>query len=174
MFDCVCWFAVCCVEGEIEEMIDLYVAKGVSSTDARIIIHTLAKYPEAFLDHMMVEELGLLPPVITEQGFSPAKAGAVTMCSFMCFGSVPLIPYLIALIPGVSWSPDAQLWSAIVLTLVTLFMLGAFKGHVVEIGRSAWWKSGLLMAFNGSLAATIGYLCGYIIGEWMELPPGAG
>lgn len=155
-------------------MIDLYVAKGVSQTDARIIINTLAKYPQPFLDHMMVEELGLLPPSITEQGFSPAKAGAITMASFMCFGSVPLIPYLVALIPGTHMSPDAQLWSAIVLTLVTLFSLGAFKGHVVEIGRSAWWKSGLLMAFNGSLAATIGYLCGYIIAQWMELPPGAG
>jgi hypothetical protein len=36
-------------EGEIEEMIDLYIQKGVSEHDARVIINTLAKYPEAFL-----------------------------------------------------------------------------------------------------------------------------
>lgn len=154
-------------------MIDLYIEKGVSETDARIIINTLAKYPEAFLDHMMVEELGLLPPE-ADQGFSPSKAGVVTMCSFMFFGSIPLVPYLIALIPGVNMSPTSQLWSAVVLTLITLFLLGAFKGHVVEIGRSAWWKSGLAMACNGSLAATIGYLSGYAISQWMDLPPAVG
>jgi hypothetical protein len=30
-------------------MIDLYIQKGVSEHDARVIINTLAKYPEAFL-----------------------------------------------------------------------------------------------------------------------------
>jgi len=159
--------------GEIEEMIDLYMAKGVTETDARIIINTLAKYPEAFLNHMMVEELGLLPPD-ADQGFSPQKAGIVTMASFVLFGAVPLLPYLIALIPGVTLQPDAQLWIAIIATILTLFALGAFKGSVVETGRSAWWKSGLLMACNGSVAAAIGYAIGYIMSQLMDLPPGLG
>jgi len=161
------------MKGEIEEMIDLYIAKGVSETDARIIINTLAKYPEAFLDHMMVEELGLLPPE-ADQGFSPAKAGMVTMASFMAFGSVPLLPYLIALIPGLHMSAKAQLWASVVATIFTLFMLGAFKGKTVEIKKSAWWRSGLLMAFNGTMAAVVGYAIGWAISQLMELPPGAG
>lgn len=48
------------MKGEIEEMIDLYVEKGMSETDARVIINTMAKYPEAFLDNMMVVELHLV------------------------------------------------------------------------------------------------------------------
>ena len=154
-------------------MIDLYVLKGVSETDARIIINTLAKYPDAFLDHMMTEEVGLLPPS-ADQGFSPKKAGMVTMCSFMAFGSIPLLPYLAALIPGLHMSPDLQLSIAIFMTLLTLFLLGAFKGRVVETGRAAWWKSGMLMACNGSMAAIVGYACGWLISQWMDLPPGAG
>jgi len=172
-------------------MIELYVAKGVSEVDARIIINTLAKYPEvrgatleawlavaasafarvlahrftavclcfacaqAFLDHMMVEELGLLPPE-SDQGFSPAKAGMVTMGSFMAFGSVPLLPYLIALLPGLHLSASTQLWASVGATILTLFLLGAFKGKTVEIKKSAWWRSGLLMSFNGTMAAVVG------------------
>jgi len=161
------------MKGEIEEMVDLYVEKGVSEHDARVIINTLAKYPQAFLDHMMVEELGLLPPD-ADEGFSPSKAGLVTMASFMLFGSIPLLPYLIALLPGVHMSADLQLWLSVGFTIVTLFALGAFKGMTVEIKKSAWWKSGTLMAFNGSVAAVVGYLSGYLISQWMDLPAGAG
>lgn len=50
------------MKGELEEMIDLYKSKGIEENDAKLIINTMAKYPDFFLDHMMVEELGLLPP----------------------------------------------------------------------------------------------------------------
>jgi VIT1/CCC1 family predicted Fe2+/Mn2+ transporter len=122
---------------------------------------------------MMVVELGLLPPA-SDQGFSPRKAGFVTMCSFMCFGSIPLLPYLVGLFPHVNMSSEVQLGIAVVSTIITLFLLGAYKGHVVQGGRAAWWKSGFLMAANGSLAAAVGFLCGYLISNFMDLPPGAG
>ncbi len=122
---------------------------------------------------MMVEELGLLPPA-ADEGFSPAKAGLVTMASFMAFGSIPLLPYLIALIPGLHMNPATQLWSSIFATILTLFLLGAFKGKTVEIKKNAWWKSGFLMAFNGTMAAVVGYAIGWAISQLMELPPGAG
>ena len=160
------------MQGEIEEMVDLYMEKGIAETDARLILNTLAKYPEAFLDHMMVVELGLLPPA-ADQGFSPRKAGLVTMCSFMAFGSVPLLPYLFALIPGVEMSVSLQLWIAVISTVATLFALGAFKARVVEAGRSDWWKSGAFMAANGSIAAAVGFLSGYLISSWMDIPAGA-
>jgi VIT1/CCC1 family predicted Fe2+/Mn2+ transporter len=147
------------MEGEITEMVELYIAKGLSRTDSETIIHTLAKYEDAFLDHMMVEELGLMPPDMDDP-HAAIKAGLVTMLSFIVFGAVPLAPYLIALIPGVHISANAQLYSAVVFTVLTLFLLGAFKGKLVEIGQS-WWKSGCLMAFNGSFAAFVGFLIGW-------------
>lgn len=71
-------------------------------------------------------ELGLLPPS-ADQGFSPRKAGFVTMCSFMAFGAIPLLPYLVALIPGVTMSTNLQLFVAVFSTIITLFILGAYK-----------------------------------------------
>lgn len=96
------------------------------------------------------------------------------MASFMCFGSIPLLPYLFALIPGVKMTAGLQLTVAVVSTVITLFLLGAYKGSVVETRRSAWWKSGALMAANGSLAAAVGYVAGAVISGWMNLPAGAG
>ena len=48
------------LQGEIKEMVDLYVEKGISQPDAENIISTMSKYPEFFVDHMMVQELGLM------------------------------------------------------------------------------------------------------------------
>ena len=48
-------------EGEKKEMIELYMARGVSEDDATLVIETLAKYKNFFLDLMMVEEPGSCP-----------------------------------------------------------------------------------------------------------------
>ncbi len=48
-------------EGEKDEMIELYEKKGISHEDARLVVETLSKYKEAFIDIMMVEELNLMP-----------------------------------------------------------------------------------------------------------------
>lgn len=117
------------LEGEIQEMLDIYEAKGVSKQDAKTIITTLSKYRKPFLDHMMVEELGLMPADENESVWAPALSGAVTMASFVFFGSVPLVPYLIALIPGLGFSAQMQLISSITATVITLFALGAIKGQ---------------------------------------------
>jgi DNA damage-binding protein 1 len=44
-------------EGEIREMIDLYIERGLSKEDAEKIILTMAKYKTVFIDFMMKEEL---------------------------------------------------------------------------------------------------------------------
>ena len=50
------------------------------------------RYKEIFVDMMMVEELGLLPP---EHGVNPAMNGAVTFAAFVVFGCVPLLASLL-------------------------------------------------------------------------------
>jgi vacuolar iron transporter family protein len=49
-------------EGEIQEMIDIYVEKGMSYDDAKLVIETMAKYDELFVDVMMQQELELQVP----------------------------------------------------------------------------------------------------------------
>jgi len=163
------------LHGEMQEMINLYERKGVKRNDAETIVRTLSKYPNQFLDAMMSEELGM-PPSHHLVETTPIKSGLVTMLSFIAFGSVPLLPYLIALIPWFKHylTEEIQLWSAIVMTVITLFVLGVVKGQVSAV-RNIWW-SGFQMAANGSFAAILGYLIGYLLGKAVnideQVPPG--
>jgi vacuolar iron transporter family protein len=77
---------------QIKEMKELYMEQGVSAADANLILTTMAKHKTFFVNHMMVMELGMKAP---EEGDNPWINGAVTFCSFVGFGSVPLISYLI-------------------------------------------------------------------------------
>lgn len=138
-------------------MVELYEKKGISTEDARLVINTLAKYKEAFVDIMMVEELNLMP---IDESHSPIFGGLITFASFMLFGAVPLISYLINLIPGVDMGADAAFIGSCILTVLTLFLLGSIKGSFVG---QTWWISGLSMACNGSLAAACGWVIGYLL-----------
>jgi len=51
-------------EGEIQEMLQIYTNYGISDTDAMTVATTLAKYPEFWVDHMLLHEIGILPPGI--------------------------------------------------------------------------------------------------------------
>ncbi|KAJ0399109.1 hypothetical protein ATCC90586_009360 [Pythium insidiosum] len=144
-------------EGEMQEMIELYEKKGISSDDAQLVVRTLAKYKEAFIDIMMVEELNLMP---VDDDDSPLMGGVVTFGSFMLFGVVPLLPYLVNLIPGIGMTSDTVLYASCVLTVITLFALGAFKGSFVG---QRWFVSGAWMAINGTLAAFFGWVIGYLL-----------
>ncbi|RLN58357.1 hypothetical protein BBJ29_004527 [Phytophthora kernoviae] len=115
-------------EGEIEEMVELYEKKGISTDDALLVVHTLAKYKEAFIDIMMIEELNLMP---VDDDDSPLTGGIITFVSFMLFGVIPLLSYLFNLIPGVNMSPETTLYVSCFLTVITLFLLGAVKGNFV-------------------------------------------
>ena len=46
-------------EGEIKEMIDIFHEKGLSEADAKLVIETMAKYKDFFVDMMMQQELEL-------------------------------------------------------------------------------------------------------------------
>ena len=61
------------LRGEQMEMINLYIRKGMSVEDATIVVKTMSKYPTVFVDTMMVEELGLMPPDGESTWVDPAK-----------------------------------------------------------------------------------------------------
>ena len=65
--------------------------------DATVVIQTMAKYKDFFVDIMMTEELGLQVP---EEGHKTEsmKEGVVMFCSFASFGALPILRYVI--IPG--------------------------------------------------------------------------
>eukprot|EP01138_Halocafeteria_seosinensis_P006588 gb/GECG01006735.1/.p1 GENE.gb/GECG01006735.1/~~gb/GECG01006735.1/.p1 ORF type:complete len:321 (+),score=51.11 gb/GECG01006735.1/:1-963(+) len=146
-------------EGEKQEMIDIYINKGIDPSDAKLIIDTYTKKPEyadLFIDHMMVEELGLMVP---EAGAirDHAKEGLVTFCSFLIFGSVPLWFYVLLFLTGAHDDETDLFALACVVTFITLFGLGVVKG---KITRGHRMKSGFLLSLNGALAAGSAFFVG--------------
>ena len=51
-------------EGEIQEMIHIYTEYGISEGDAESVAKTLSKYPDFWIDHMLLHEIGILPPAV--------------------------------------------------------------------------------------------------------------
>eukprot|EP00511_Aplanochytrium_stocchinoi_P005667 CAMPEP_0204830236 /NCGR_PEP_ID=MMETSP1346-20131115/8415_1 /ASSEMBLY_ACC=CAM_ASM_000771 /TAXON_ID=215587 /ORGANISM="Aplanochytrium stocchinoi, Strain GSBS06" /LENGTH=192 /DNA_ID=CAMNT_0051960395 /DNA_START=41 /DNA_END=616 /DNA_ORIENTATION=- len=49
-------------EGEVAEMVDMYVAKGMTREDAELCIGLMSQHRDFFVDVMMLEELGLQVP----------------------------------------------------------------------------------------------------------------
>ena len=81
--------------GEIAEMVELFVARGMSREDAQVVIQRMAKYKDFFVDLMMTEELAL--PVPSETGTEDAlKDGVAMFLAFAAFGMLPLVGFILA------------------------------------------------------------------------------
>ena len=152
-------------EGEIQEMVELYESKGVSTADAEVILNTMAKYRDFFIDHMMVQELEMMPPDedAAAENRTNLKKAAVTFTSFMIFGSVPLIAY--AIFMNVDWGKDTDLDVTFIIacfvTLLTVFGLGAVKGYISKPGTANAClyvlKSGFTMMLMGCVSAGVSW-----------------
>jgi DNA damage-binding protein 1 len=143
-------------EGEVKEMVELYMEKGFSKKEAEGIISVMAGHKDFFIDHMMVQELGMMPPDPEESAW---KSGLVMFFSFLIFGLIPLLSYLaFSTINFPSNKENALFAIACVLTAVALFALGAIKS---KFSTQSWWRSGLWVLLNGTLAAAAAYLIGF-------------
>ena len=82
---------------EAEELALIYEARGVPLDEARDVAKKLIANPEKALDTLAREELGLNPDDLG----SPTGAA---ISSFICFSigaSLPIIPFLLGLVPAV-------------------------------------------------------------------------
>ena len=84
-------------------------------------------------------------------GREAARHGAATVLGFVTAGLVPLVAYLVPL------PDDMRFPVAIVLTLSTLFAVGASRAVITRLG---WVRSGLEMLLVGALAAAVAYSIG--------------
>jgi len=155
-------------EGEIQEMIDIYAEKGYSLEDATTVVNILAKNKDAFVDSMLVDELGLMPIDPSESKFQPWKEGAVTGLAFIILGIIPLAGYVVFV---AAW-PDGEQWIAFgvccALTILTLFILGMIKGKFTDENMLV---SGLITTGLGAAAAGFAFLLSWGLGELVHIPP---
>jgi VIT1/CCC1 family predicted Fe2+/Mn2+ transporter len=141
-------------EGEKEELRELYEAKGMSPEDARSVVDLVSKHRDAWVDIMMVEELG-----IVKSDESPLGSALATFASFATFGFLPLLAYVAAsFLPGIG---GASFPASVALTGATLFTLGAAKTRITGM---SWLKSGMEMLLVGSVAAACAFGIGALLG----------
>jgi len=122
---------------------------------AKELVAALIKHEDIFIDTMMVEELGIVPP---DPDDSPAKQGGVTAFSFIVCGIIPLIPFMIG--TGI----DANFWVlfgvSCALVAVVMFGLGAITS-IFTIHE--WYRGGMNMLVVGALGAVASYLIGWLV-----------
>lgn len=99
---------------------------------------------------------------LPEEEASPARHGIATFLAFFAAGSIPLFPYVLPLVDGIS------LGVSMVMTFGALFVVGSLRA-LVTIDR--WWWAGLEMLGLGVVVAVAAYGSGALV-NW--LVPGFG
>lgn len=148
------WEVENCFDLEVDEMVQIYMAKGLSFDDATTIVGIISKDPRLFVDFMMVEELGLLIDLDDVHG--PKKQGIVMFTSFIIFGTIPLLAYL----PGKGQGTDTVFMISTILTALSLILLGALKGLLASVNVT---RSAILMLLNGTITGSVSFIAGYLI-----------
>lgn len=148
------WEAENYPDGEKRELIEIYIDKGIPLNDSKKIVNIISKHKKAWVDLMMIEELGII-----ESNQSPIKNSLVTFGSFCIFGFIPLLTFILtSLIPSIK---GMQFQIATILAGLTLFILGALKTRFT--GRN-WFISGIEMFLVGGIAASAAYVIGLLLG----------
>mmetsp|Transcript_424 Transcript_424/g.626 ORF Transcript_424/g.626 Transcript_424/m.626 type:complete len:310 (-) Transcript_424:228-1157(-) len=145
-------------DGEIQEMVDIYTQRGMSESDANMVVNTMAKYEELFVNVMMNEELGLQVP--DEDEDDTIKEGFVMFLAFASFGALPLLGYVICPMVDPNLESGELFGLAAGITLTSLFVMGAVKSY---FGTKPWYWSGMEMLILGGCCAAVAYLIGNIV-----------
>jgi len=138
-------------------MIEIYKAKGFTNEQSQEVVDLLFQSKEAFLDVMMIEELGILPE---ESGKEAWKGALITFASFIILGGIPALPYLFSGTYNHTANFDGVFAAAVILFAIVLFLLGTFRGRIT--GKT-WWITGLTMLINGAITSVIAFLLGYYL-----------
>ncbi len=142
--------------GERQELIDIYIHKGLDKVESETLVDCLGKNRKIFLDTMMVEELGIL-----ESLGSPRAKALTTFGAFNLFGFLPVISYILDhVITPLAHDPFLNFVVACVVTGCTLFILGTAKAKFT--GKS-WVRSGAELLGMGGIAAAAAYLLGFLL-----------
>lgn len=136
-------------ELEYEETITILMQKGYAEEDARTMATLYRKNEAYWVDFMMNHELMLSDP----RGDNPVLTGLATFVSFLFFGVIPLLPFMVA---G-SAEPSTVFGYSVAGTACALFLLGLLKWKVVG---SSLWKSLLEVGLVGGAAALVAFTVG--------------
>ena len=137
---------------ERRELVSIYRAKGLSEELAEQVAMELSQKPEALVDTMVKEELGLDP----EQLGSPWRAAISSFAAFSLGALIPLIPFLVWHAAGWTVSYWALI-AGVIASVVALAVAGLFTSLVTS--RNPLYTAGRSV-FVGVLAAGVTFAIG--------------
>ncbi len=138
-------------EEEAEELALIYQAKGLPADQARELGQRLVQDPQAALDTLAREELGVDPD---ELGGSAWVAAFTSFLLFSAGAIIPVLPYFFA-------EGTTALLASLILSVIGLFAIGA--AITIITGRNAL-LSGLRQVLFGVVAAAITFGIGRLFG----------
>jgi VIT1/CCC1 family predicted Fe2+/Mn2+ transporter len=138
-------------EEEAAELALIYQAKGLTPEDARALAARLTADPNAAMDTLAREELGIDPEGL---GGSALTAATTSFVLFALGAVVPLAPYFVV-------GELTAVAASVVLSGLALFAIGA--GTSLFTGRGALF-SGLRQMGFGLAAAAVTYGAGKVVG----------
>lgn len=133
-------------EQEVVETISIMQAKGFTAEDAATLAHIYKQNEEYWVDFMMQHELEMSDP----RGENPVLTGGATFLSFLVFGAIPLLPFILQSEGDAS---TAFVFSC-VGTFFALVALGLLKWRVIGSKLVASLTEVVLV---GGTAAIIAY-----------------
>ncbi len=91
---------------------------------------------------------------LPEEEAAPTRHAMATLIAFVVAGALPLVPYVIADVPGSRFA-----WS-VGVAFVTMFVIGASRTF---ISNTRWWAGGLEMLGLGAAVSTVAYGAGALV-----------
>ena len=140
---------------ELEELILIYQAKGLSDEESRALARRIMRRPETALDTLTREELGLAPGDLG----SPWVASSSSFGSFGVGALIPVLPFLFG-------AGTAALAVSVGLSAVALFVVGSAIG--ILTGRNPL-RGGLRMVAIATVVGLASHLIGRLIGEGISV-----
>jgi VIT1/CCC1 family predicted Fe2+/Mn2+ transporter len=134
--------------GEVAELAQMYVDKGVSPKLANEVALQIHEDVDRAVAEHAREELGVDPDALP----SPLLAAGSSFLAFSVGAFLPLLPYLLG---------ADNLLPALVMSLVALFGCGAI---VTAVTSRSWLYGGMRQTVLGGAAAGITYLFGVLVG----------
>lgn len=137
-------------EHEREELELIYQIKGFTEEEAQALAHRLTQSPEAFLQTMVREELGL-----SEERLPNPWLSALVACISTAVGAfLPIVPFFYT-------GGAGAVLQSLAISVVAHFAVGASKSFIT--GRS-WLMQGWEMTFVGMLGGALAYGFGLLLG----------
>jgi vacuolar iron transporter family protein len=143
---------------ERQELVELYILKGLNETDANTLVDILSKpkNKDVFIDHMMLLELNIPTPDDHKEVITKS---IITCVSFYLFGLFPLIVYILAKLVSFQNKEFIYGYTCIVCA-ITLFSIGGIGSY---ISKQSIVSGGLITLSNGVIASSLAYFVGYIL-----------